>query len=299
MIRFFPKIFNGFFNKKKLMPIFNESPVDTCSLDKSLELLNNSSKELIEVAVSLNSSLKKELEETKFQLHSILDSIDDFVLVKDGAGKWKTLNRFGEHIYNFNPIDYLNLTNQQIVNIHPHFKDHLIGCSETDKEAWKKGIPCRSEETLDNRVFDIIKTPIFNENGSKKELIIVGRDITELKEKRKRIKACFNALNASNDVIVITDYHNKIIFCNDKFLNKFGFTSSEEVLDKSLDIISTKNHPHFYQDSCFKKNVNTWVGSTDNRKQDGTIVHCNLTVLPVMNGVPYPIYYIYTMKPTN
>lgn len=299
MIRFFPKVFAGFFNKQKLMPVFQESHVDTSSLDKSLELLNNSSKELIEVACALNSSLKEELAEAKFQLYSIMDSIEDFVLVKDSHGKWKRLNKFGQHLYNLKDVEYLEHTNEEIYSKHPELKDHLITCLETDKIAWQKGTPSRSEESLENRVFDMIKTPVYNSDGSRKELIIVGRDITEIKEKRKRIKACFNALNASNDVIVITDYHNKIFFCNDKFLNKFGFNSFEEVMDRSLDIISTPNHPHFYQDACNKKNTSTWVGSTDNRKQNGEIVHCSVTVLPVMNGVPYPIYYIYTLKPTN
>lgn len=299
MISFFPKLFKGFFNKQKLMLVFYESSVDTSSLDKSLELLNTSSKELIEVACALNSSLQEELAETKFQLYSIMDSIEDFVLVKDGHGRWKCLNKFGQRLYNLKPQEFLDHTNEEIYETHPRLKDHLISCGFTDKDTWKKTTASRSEESFDGKVFDLIKTPIFNPDGSPKELIIVGRDITELREKRKRIKACFNALNASNDVIVITDYHNKIFFCNDKFLNKFGFDSFEEVANKPLDIISTSDHPHFYQDSCNRQNTSTWVGCTDNHKQDGTIVHCNLTVLPVMNGVPYPIYYIYTMKPTN
>lgn len=299
MIRLFPKVFTGFFNKQKLMPKIQESSVDISSLNKSLELLNNSSKELIEAACALNSSLEEELAETKFQLYSIMDSIEDFVLVKDGNGKWQRLNKFGQHIYNLKEEDYLGFTNEQIYAKHPNLKDHLITCLETDKIAWQKKSASRSEEFLDSRVFDMIKTPVFNEDGSRKELIIVGRDITEIKEKRRRIKACFNALNASNDVIAITDYHNKIMFCNDKFLNKFGFNNFDEVVDRPLDIISTKEHPHFYQDSCNKQNTNTWIGTVDNKKQDGTVVHCKLTVLPVMNGVPYPIYYIYTMKPLN
>ena len=299
MIRFFPKVFTGFFNKRKLMPVFHESPLDTSSLDNSLELLNTSSTELIAVACELNSSLPTELAETKFQLYSIMDSIEDFVLVKDGQGHWKRLNKFGQRLYNFKDTDYLNHTSEQIILKHPKLREHLLECLESDNRAWAKQCASRTEESFEGRVFDMIKTPVFDADGSQRELIIVGRDITELQEKRKRIKACFNALNASSDVIVITDYNNKIIFCNDKFLNKFGFHNFEEVLDRSLDIISTSEHPHFYHDACAQQIKTTWIGSTNNCKQNGSIVHCNITVLPVMNGAPHPIYYIYTMKPTK
>ena len=297
MINFFPKVFTGFFNKSKLMPVFHESPVDTTSLDKSLELLNTSSKELIEVACELNSSLQTELAETKFQLYSIMDSIEDFVLVKDGQGYWKRLNRFGQQLYNFKESDYFNHTSEQLILKHPKLSKHLNTCLASDNAAWTKKSASRSEESYDGRVFDMIKTPLFDADNSRRELIIVGRDITELQEKRRRIKACFNALNASSDVVVITDYNNKIIFCNDKFLNKFGFHSFDEVLDRSLDIISTSENPHFYHEACNQQLKTTWIGSTSNCKQNGSIVPCDLTVLPVMNGAPHPIYYIYTMKP--
>jgi PAS domain S-box-containing protein len=294
--KLFPN-FTGFFCKKKLLPSFTEPEYDISKLDSSLELLNISSRELIEVAGNLHCSLRQELKDTQTRLYSIIDSIEDFVQVKDAEGRWTHLNKYGEHLYNFdNDNTYVNKTTQELCVLFPQLQQRFLDCLSSDDIAWSRGSSVRIEQLVGNRVFDIIKTPIFNIDGSKKELIIVGRDITDITEKRKRLKACFNALNSSSDVIVITDHNNHIIFSNDKFIHKFGFNSYEQIVHKSLDIISTEDNPNFYEEVSHKQIKETWQGSCYNKKQDGTVVHCGLTVVPVINGVSYPIYYIYTMK---
>ena len=298
MSNFISRTFKGFFNRKSLIPDFTTHTVDLSLLDRSLEILNNTSKELIEVASGLNESLKQELKDTQYRLTSIMDSIDDYVLVKDSTGKWKRLNKFGEKLYNFTEKDYIDKTNEELLEVYPQYKEHLLGCVHSDELAWKTKQPCRTEESFEGKSFDIIKTPIYNSDGSKKELIIIGRDITELKEKRRRIKACFNALNASSDVIVITNFHNEIVFCNDKFIQKFNFHSHEEVTGKQLDIIAASANPFIYKELCDKKDSSPWSGIIINKIFDRGEVVCNVNMIPVMNGISYPIYYIYTMKAT-
>jgi PAS domain-containing protein len=213
MIHHFLPNFTGFFNKKKLLPCFAEQDYDISKLDSSLELLNSTSKELIEVAGTLHGSLKQELKDTQNRLYSIIDSIEDFVQVKDSEGRWTHLNKYGEHLYNFDDDNtYVNKTTQELCVLFPQFKERFLECLNSDELAWTRGCSYRFEQMVGNRVFDIIKTPIFNIDGTPKELIIVGRDVTDITEKRKRLKACFNALNASSDVLVITDHSNHIVF---------------------------------------------------------------------------------------
>jgi hypothetical protein len=60
-------------------------------------------------------------------------------------------------------------------------------CEETDEAAWAAEGISRGDEVIPcpdspARVFDILKIPMFEEDGTRKGLIVVGRDITERKQ---------------------------------------------------------------------------------------------------------------------
>jgi PAS domain S-box-containing protein len=61
-------------------------------------------------------------------------------------------------------------------------------CVKSDNLAWEAGCLSRTEENIPtpdgkDRVYDVIKVPLYNENQSRKGLVVFGRDITQ------RIKA--------------------------------------------------------------------------------------------------------------
>lgn len=292
------------FNRKRcnLPEIYRSEPLDLDDLDHSLNLLRTTTAEVSEAAVQAAKVLEERLKETESRLYSIIDTVDDFICVKDGEGRWKTLNRFGQGLYGFDGYEYVGKTDLELAEIKPEFRLGFMACIESDSAAWESGTPTRSEEAfvVGNKVqyFDVVKTPVFDDIGNRKELIIVGRNITEVKSKNKRVKACFNALNAASDVITICDGHGYIVFCNDKFLQKYGFGDFHDVIGKKMNIISSgKTDNEIYEDlwKTIKSNK-TWSGNIVNKTTKGIDVHCKVTIMPVMNGVPEPIYYICTMK---
>lgn len=275
------------------------------ALDASQKLLSSTASEVADAAAGAAESLRQQLTDTESRLYSIIDSIDDFVLVKDGEGRWKTMNTFGQGLYGWHNYEYLGKTDYELAEEYPDLKYHLYECLTSDIQAWEMGIPTRSEEhvVINNRMqyFDVVKTPVYDDHGNRKELIIVGRNITEVKEKHKRVKACFNALNAASDVIIICDGHGHIVFCNDKFLMKFGFTDFHDVIGKKMNIISSgKTTDKLYEElwSTIRSNK-LWSGEITNKTAKGVDVKCKVNIMPVMNGVPDPIYYICTMKPLS
>lgn len=295
----------GLFNKKKFIADLQSKESDELNLeqlDSSLELLRSTTAEVSLAAVEAAKVLEERLKDTESRLYGIIDSIDDFVLVKDGHGKWKTMNKFGQSLYGWHNYEYVGKTDEELMELYPEIRYHLADCSESDAQAWENGYPTRSEETViingKLQYFDVVKTPVFDELCNRKELIIVGRNITEVKSKNKRVKACFNALNAASDVITICDGHGYIVFCNDKFLQKYGFGDFHDVIGKKMNIISSgKTDNKIYEDlwKTIKSNK-TWSGNIVNKTTKGIDVHCKVTIMPVMNGVPEPIYYICTMK---
>lgn len=271
---------------------------DSEKLEHSFNLLRRTTFAVTEAAADTARFLEERLRDTEYRFFSTIDSIDDFIIIKDGAGKWKTVNKAGQNLFKWIHGEYYDKTDKELLWEYPLYTETLNKCSDSDERAWRSKKSYRSQEcvpygTEGYRCFDVLKTPVFDEIGKRKELIIVGRDITEDLEKQRRMKAAFIALNSVSDIIVILDYRGNIFFCNDTFLITFNENSYEEVVGKHIcDIITIDEFE------------NMWNVISHNGKWDGTCTsdsfynsEHDLHVTPMMNGVTYPIYYICTLRP--
>ena len=165
-------------------------------LEGSLQLLKKTTDEVSVAAVNAAVVLEQQLRDIERRFFSTVDIIDDLIIVKDGDGRWKTLNKVGQELFGWYHGEYYNKTDHELIALFPQMKDTLSKCILTDDVAWDLGKSNRVEKyiTFGNsyRILDVIKTPVFNTDGTRKELIIVGRDMTEIIEKQRRNKACFS-----------------------------------------------------------------------------------------------------------
>lgn len=260
-------------------------------LESSLQLLKQTTNEVSSTAVNAAIVLKRRLRDTECRFFSTIDTINDLVIVKDGEGRWKTLNKVGQDLLGWHHREYYDKTDIELIQLFPRFKDALITCIETDAAAWKLRQSNRVEEYIlcgdKYRILDMIKTPVFRDDGSRKELIIVGRDMTELVEKQRRTKACFHALNSASDGIVIIDAKARIVFSNDEFNRRFGIEEYKNILnEKMIDVLP-----------WLAKYDDIWQHARNNNSiRIVTEEAGDILVMPVMNGLPKPIYFICTFK---
>lgn len=276
--------------------VSNTSPqssliTDISKLDESFKLLRATTLEVSKEAVNAAKVLENRLKESEFRFLSTIDAIADLVTVKDSNGRWITLNAFGQRLFGLTRDQYYGKTNRQLMAEFPHLKDSLNVCERADFMTWEHKKSLRYDETVETfagmRYFDVIKTPVFNYNGTPKELIIVGRDVTEAREKHRRTKACFTALNSASDMIVIVDNNMKVFFCNDRFLEYFDVDDYNNCVGERL-IDYVPNIPDFSELVSHVEGNHIWENQYDGRFK--------LTVLPMMNGVLKPIYYVFTFK---
>lgn len=266
--------------------------IDVSQLDHSMNLLRSTAEEVSQAAVCAAKTLEEQLQFAELRFNSTIDHITDLVIVKDHAGRWKKLNKIGQEAFGWWHGEFYDKTDAELAQTFPHFKPTLDQCQLTDKQTWECRKSYRIEETIPDgvhyRVFDVVKTPVFNDDGTPKELIVIGRDVTEIREKQRRTKACFHALNSASDVIAIVDKQFNIFFCNDKFTEAFGLHDYNTCVGKPLENVVGKN----VSKSMWKtvQQNKTWTGKFDNYQ---------LTVLPMMNGEPKPIYYVCTFKAIN
>lgn len=259
-------------------------------LDRSMQLLKKTTDEVSIAAVNAAVVLQQRLKDSEYRFYSTIDTIDDLVIIKDADGRWKMMNRVGQDLYGWIHGEYYGKTDEDLTELYPQFAGSLKTCNVTDQKAWESGRSNRTEEYIPYgnsiKIFDIIKTPVYNDDGSPKELIIVGRDMTETVEKQRRTRACFQALNSASDGIVIVNNQDRIIFSNDSFNRRFNIDNYNSILNQQIDTVLP-----------WLNDYNQWHHAKENQpinlmtKETGGIL-----ITPMMNGAPKPIYCVFTFK---
>lgn len=127
------------------------------------------------------------LRESEERVRTLINLIPDLICLKDGQGRWLLANDFDLHLFELEGVPYQGKTDADLSRFSPFYQDAFVTCASSDELAWQARIPLRSEETIlradgNSMTFDVIKLPIFESDGSRKALLVVGRDITDRKQ---------------------------------------------------------------------------------------------------------------------
>lgn len=136
--------------------------------------------------ISDSKEAQQALVDREAQLRTLINAMPDIVCFKDGSGRWLEANDFDLDLFQLTGVDYRGKTDSELAEYSEFYREAFLTCEETDEEAWALGTTSRHDEIIprpdgDDRVFDILKVPTFHEDGSRKGLVVIGRDITERK----------------------------------------------------------------------------------------------------------------------
>ncbi len=192
------------------------------------------------------------VKENELQLRTLINAMPDIVCFKDGQGRWLEANAFDLKLFEIETIPYKGKTDSELAPYSPFYREAFLTCEATDEETWQKGTLTRNEEKIPQRdgsfkIFDVIKVPIFNEDGSRKGLVVLGRDITEkkkveqaLREEKERLSAILSSIHEG---LIATDEKYNILFLNQYARELIG-QDEKEILNKNieeLNIIQTSS----------------------------------------------------------
>jgi PAS domain S-box-containing protein len=128
-----------------------------------------------------------ELKETNARLETLLQSIPDIVAFKDANGRHILTNKALEE---FMGLSHDALSGKTVEDIFP--PEIAVLCRQNDERAMRSPGPIRSEESIGKGagrvILDTIKTPVRDEDGNVKGLVMVGRDITERKHAEEALQ---------------------------------------------------------------------------------------------------------------
>lgn len=117
-------------------------------------------------------------------IKALLDAIQEFIVLKDGEGRWLIVNRIVLQAYQLEGVDYVGMTDAELAMWSPQFAEAFAYNLRTDELAWLKGSALMIEKSfmgLDGRIntWEVVKTPHFDAEGRRERLVIVSRNITE------------------------------------------------------------------------------------------------------------------------
>lgn len=187
-------------------------------------------------AAQLRSKLDSALANEE-RLRTLIEAMPDPVFLKDGRGRWVEVNRAALDAFQVEG-DYHGKTDRELAETSARMRNEFLYCATTDEEAWHHVGISHSEEVLPrrdgtHRTYDTHKVPLFYPDGSRKGLVVLGRDITDKKRADRILTASERQLRAilstTLDAIMLIDHEGKITFLNRAAEEMLGAPSSEAV----------------------------------------------------------------------
>ncbi len=230
------------------------------------------------------------LQDTEKMLSTLINASPDFICFKDGDGHWLTANQSGLELFRLNPSNYKGKTDFELAGqTHELYREAFRSCQRSDENAWQSKAMVRVEEVIPlpeggEKFFDTYKIPLYNEDGSRNGLVVLGRDITERKQAEEKLRLAATIFDSSSEAMMVTDADNRITNVNPAFTQITGYTL-DEVAGKNPSILSSKRQdPTFYREMWRSlSKIGYWQGEVWNRRRDGELYAEWLTINVLFN----------------
>ena len=211
----------------------------------------------------------------------LINATRNLVNLKDGHNRWQIANNASLNLFGLVGKPWQGKTCQQLAALcDAHCRQHFEISMLTDEQAWQSQQPVEfilSTETMNGseqqkRVFEITKTPIFEANGSRKALIMLGQEITDRIENKRQGRLISQVLANSDEAVLISDQNNNIVYVNEAFTRITGYRL-DEVAGQNPRILSSERHDQaFYEDMWHHLiNEGTWHGEIWDVRKNGEI----------------------------
>ncbi len=121
------------------------------------------------------------------QLRTLIEAMPDAVFFKDGQGRWLITNTVAIELFGLQDVPWEGKSDRDLMVLCPEYAKAFAVCTQSDASAWISGDTFYTEELVfphdhPRRDVHMTKVPLFNKDGSRKGLVVIGRDITAQKQ---------------------------------------------------------------------------------------------------------------------
>ncbi len=134
-----------------------------------------------------------EVERQKRHLETIVNTTPGIICLKDGKGRWLLANDYDIELFQLEGVDYQGKTDIDLAPYSDFYREAFLGCMESDNRAWDLKQPSYCEERIPrpdgtSLIFEVVKIPLFDQDGQRQTLVVLGQDITERKQREVEIQ---------------------------------------------------------------------------------------------------------------
>ncbi|QQE77684.1 PAS domain S-box protein [Alicyclobacillus sp. SO9] len=147
-------------------------------------LLKEDGKPYQYVSFRIDITERKQTEET---LDTLISTMPDVVVFKDAEGRWLKANRAALELLNLGEETYQGKTALELAELSTDYKGTLLELEEADSPAWQAAETMDSEQEIVHsngrvQIFSITRVPVFQSDGKRGGMIVIGKDVTEQKQ---------------------------------------------------------------------------------------------------------------------
>ncbi|MHB9118018.1 MAG: EAL domain-containing protein [Burkholderiales bacterium] len=247
--------------------------------------------------ISERKHREAEIIASRERLSALIEAIPDAVFLKDGEGRWLVTNEPAKQLFQLHDIPWQDKTEMELADLHPEFRAAHEGCLASDEKAWQAGHLLVGEESVageDGRcaIIETRKVPLFSEEGQRKGLAIIGRDVTERKRAEMELRIAATAFE-TQEGILITDRDECILRVNHAFTRLTGYSAEEAIGQTPAMLHSGQQDAQFYRSLWETINRDKyWQGELWNRRKDGVVFPAWLTVTAVTGADGQVTHYV-------
>lgn len=228
------------------------------------------------------------LRDREEQLRSLINAAPDVICLKDSEGRWLEANKGYLELFAFSDLDYQGKAGAVLIDLaDPVYRDAMFTCQANDEKTWYAGKTMRFEEKIispdgQEKIYDVIKKPIFNKDGTRKGLLVLGRDNSGWKKHEAELQMLKAAVEQTVEGIVISDHGGTILYVNPAFEQITGYDLTG-IIGENFSILKSDQHDdRFYAEIW--NNINqgkVWQGRILNRKRNGELFTEEMTISPI------------------
>ncbi len=220
------------------------------------------------------------------QLTALIEAIPDAIFFKDGAGRWLVTNAAAQRLFQLQGCDWKGYTDRELATLRPAFHAAHEACLGSDEQAWQAEELTLSEEEIyseDNSMhqFEVRKVPLFQPDGRRKALVIIGRDITRQRQSEQELRIAAITFESQEGMLVAAA-DGTILRVNAAFTTQTGY-GTDEVIGHPVGLLKSGRHDaEFYRTMWHTVNEDGyWQGEVWNRRKSGEIYPVWLTITAV------------------
>jgi PAS domain S-box-containing protein len=243
----------------------------------------------------LEARLQKKIAKYKHTIEKmriLINASPDLICFKDAKGCWIEANEAALRFLGIEGIDFQGKKDSELAEISSLYRESFLTCKSTDESAWKKKTLSRGDEEITQpdgtmKTLDMIKVPLFHPDGSRKGMVILGRDISQRRqaEQEYRIEQLYfkDLFESLPQAVVLLNNQDSILRANREFIKLFGY-SWEEL--RNTDVKKLIVPENLLQEAeSFKKQtaeVRRVLSETVRQCKDGTLVHVSILAEPIL-----------------